>query len=58
MHNIRNTLYFVYGALHTLVERELAEEREHLGQEWHQRIHESWDAAKKQKGVRFHEDYG
>ncbi len=33
VHNIRNTLYFVYGALQTSVEREIAEERERLGQD-------------------------
>jgi hypothetical protein len=43
-HN-RDTLYYVYPALHSLVERELAQERERLGQEWHQRIHDSWDVA-------------
>ena len=58
VHNIRDTLYFVYSSLHILVERELAEERERLGQEWHQRIHDSWDVAKNRKDVRFHEDYG
>ncbi len=56
--HIRETLYYVYSALHILVERELAEERERLGQEWHQRIHDSWDVAKNRKDVRFHEDYG
>jgi hypothetical protein len=56
--HIRETLYFVYAALHLLVERELAEEVERLGQEWHQRIHDSWDVAKNRKDARFHEDNG
>ncbi len=56
--HIRETLYFVYASLHILVERELAGEVERLGQEWHQRIHDSWDVAKNRKDVRFHEDYG
>ncbi len=34
--HIRDTLYYVYSAFHNLVERELAQERERLGQEWHQ----------------------
>jgi hypothetical protein len=58
VNNIKNTLFFVYQGLHTLVEREIAEERERLRLDWDQRILDSWDVARKRKDVRFHEDYG
>ena len=48
---VNSTLLDVYGLLHTLVEQEIAEARELCGQEWHQRIHDSWDVAKNRKDV-------
>jgi hypothetical protein len=54
--NIRDTLYFVYSALHILVERELAQEQDRLGQEWHQRIHDSWDISRRK--YFYPDDYG
>jgi hypothetical protein len=56
--NIRNTLFFVYGTLHTLVEQEIAWAQELLRLDRNQRIHDSWDIASRRKDVRFHEDYG
>ena len=56
MPNIRDTLYFVYSALHFLVERDLAQEQDRLGQEWHQRIHDSWEIRRRK--CFYPDDYG
>jgi hypothetical protein len=46
----------VYSALHILVERELAQEQDRLGQEWHQRIHDSWEISRRK--CFYPDDYG
>jgi hypothetical protein len=38
----------VYQGLHTLVEREIAEERERLRLDWTQRVSDSWEVAKRE----------
>ncbi len=55
---VNRTLLDVYGLLHTLVEQEIAEAQELCGQEWHKRIHDSWDVAKNRKDVWYGPDYG
>ncbi len=48
VNNIRHTLFYVYQGLHTLVEQEIAEERERLRLDWTQRISDSWEVSKRE----------
>jgi hypothetical protein len=55
---VNRTLLDVYGLLHTLVEQEIAQARELCGEQWHKKIHDSWDVEKNRKDIWHGPDYG